>query len=62
MRPERPYLRPSSGFNEARADSPGKSRSIAIRAPRTAGFNEARADSPGKFIWSNSNSTGTPPK
>ena len=40
-----------TGFNEARADSPGKSVAI-VPVPRRitggTGFNEARADSPGK--------------
>ena len=39
----------SSCFNEARADSPGKSQDPGPPSARAAGFNEARADSPGKF-------------
>ena len=38
------------GFNEARADSPGKCPRWNPRPPRTSRrFNEARADSPGKY-------------
>ena len=36
------------GFNEARADSPGKFRFMEYLVPDPEGFNEARADSPGK--------------
>ena len=46
---------PCGGFNEARADSPGKSypRSGCKMMPHLRGFNEARADSPGKFEVAN---------